>query len=535
MKIRNKLIWLIFSLVNICVVMMPWQASAQFAGGLTAQQLWVDPASGQVFIRPGHGRVPLHFEGASSRTAIDQQVAKKVDERVHQSEMQMQASTTQLQTSNLQLQQQVADLQQGWKGYMSNFGNKIKVGTLLYGDYSLYTHTGFGPQFLTQTNPPGPGNNMFNSFDITRTYLNLLFFPTDDWLFRFTPNLYRTIGSSNQKFGTNESLGTSLNGNLGLRVKYAFLRYNKGFDWWQPAKSDTITVGQQPNPLVDWEEQFFRYRFVALTPWNYLSLSSSQAGISAQGPITIGEKQYLDYDVGVFNNASFHAFEGTNTKEAMARLSYWPFGANWRFDGLGLTGFFNYGYGNTTPDAAQIPTAFKGPNSAIYRMAAMIHYSTEQMGIMFEYDLGKNSFSSGNFFSGSGPPQQFGTTPAPPKFGAFNTMTNGILNTGSSQQQGFDVLGRYHIPYTPFDLFGLYEWFMPNTKISKDPLDFQRWVVGVGYQYNEFLRFALDSQNLLFYHKQFTFPAGEVSGVGATPFAVPGDTHVFMLNVEFNY
>ncbi len=172
-------------------------------------------------------------------------------------------------------------------------------------------------------------------------------------------------------------------------------------------------------------------------------------------------------------------------------------------------------------------------------MAALIHYTTEQFGLAFEYDLGKNAFTSGNFFSGSGPPQQFGFVPAPgtpgSQYANFNSMVNGILNTGNSRQEGWDWFGHYHIPNTPFTLFGMFEQFLPNTKISKDPIDFQRYIVGIAYQYNEYLRFALDTQNLMFYHSQFTFPADANAGIPTTPNAVPRDSHSFWLNVEFNY
>ena len=70
---------------------------------------------------------------------------------------------------------------------------------LFYGDYRFYTNTGFQPQEMTQLTNPGPGNNNYNSFDITRTYLNFFFFPTKDWTLRITPNMYKTIGSSNDK------------------------------------------------------------------------------------------------------------------------------------------------------------------------------------------------------------------------------------------------------------------------------------------------------------------------------------------------
>ena len=84
-------------------------------------------------------------------------------------------------------------------------------------------------------------------------------------------------------------------------------------------------------------------------------------------------------------------------------------------------------------------------------------------------------------------------------------MTNAILNNGQSQELGFDFFGHYHIMHTPLTLFGMFQLWQPNTNVALNPLDFQRWVVGVSYQYNEYLRFAVDSQNLSYYHGQFAF------------------------------
>ena len=75
----------------------------------------------------------------------------------------------------------------------------------------------------------------------------------------------------------------------------------------------------------------YGFRYVNLTPWNYLSLSSTQQGVSIQGPIKFHESQYVDDDAGVYNNSSFHAFEQTNTKQAMGRISFYPFGAKWKY------------------------------------------------------------------------------------------------------------------------------------------------------------------------------------------------------------
>ena len=109
-------------------------------------------------------------------------------------------------------------------------------------------------------------------------------------------------------------------------------------------------------------------------------------------------------------------------------------------------------------------------------------------------------------------------------------------------------MGRYHIPTTPLTLFGIFQLFQPNTNVAKDPFDFQRWVVGVSYEYNESLRFSLDSDNLDFYQGQGNFPVAEAksfnSAAAFTPISlkqgfisdvVPRDIHSFFLHVEFDY
>ena len=306
-------------------------------------------------------------------------------------------------------------------------------------------------------------------------------------------------------------------------------------------KGDTVSIGQIQNPLVDWEEQMYGYRYVNLTPWNYLSLSSTQQGVSLQGPIKFHDKQYIEYDAGVYNNASFHTYENTNTKQVMGRVSVYPFGAKWRFDGLGFTGFYDYGYGNITADtftgtnpAATAPfyTAGKAHQT---RIAGLVHYNTELWGLAFEYDQGHNAFSSGNLFSSSAPTGKYANN---------NTLAQGLLNNGRAVEQGYDIFGHLHIPQTPFTLFGMFEWFQPNTKVDVNPFDFQRWIAGISYQYNEFLRFSINTQNVSYYHQNFAFSqtyANTFAPVFASPAgksvsnAVFRDDHSLFLNMEFNY
>ncbi len=579
---------------NIAVLVVSCIATLGFAGRLLAQsadgsdpiiRLYVDPATHIVYTVPGRGRRLLTEVPTSAlSTQRLEQRQDQTDERVDQERAriaELQAQNEMLQSSNDNLNKQVADIKPAWSAYTSNFQDKFRIGTLFYGDYRFYTHTGFQPQELTQLNNPGPWNNNYNSFDITRTYLNVYFFPTKDWTLRLTPNMYKTIGSSNDKIGQNTGFGSNLDGNLGVRMKYAYL---ENTSLWQNLNVPTlgggnIRFGEIPNPLVDWEENLYGFRYVNLTPWNYLSLSSTQLGVALEGPIKpfSDGKTYADYALGVYDNSSFHAYEQTSTKQVMGRLSVYPFGNDWRFQGLGMTGFYDYGYGNTTPDTASIPTVLKGSNAHISRIAALLHYSAEQWGLAGEFDYGNNAFSAGNLFSGSGPADEFGTatgsavTASPPTgffgntctasapcynpasgFGAQTAAWNALLNNGQARQVGYDMFGHYHIPNTKLTAFGMYQWFMPNDKVKPvDPLDFERFIVGVSYQYNEFLRFALDTQNMLFYHNQMAMtvpqlekynyvPGATLNGrkvpkTGFIPNLVPFDTHSIFLNVEFSY
>lgn len=550
------------------------RAAAQSAGTTSSVpvKLWVDQRTGQVFIRPGKGRVPMEVSAPVDQSALERQVTQKVEANT---QAQIQQNTAQLQQQNAALTQQVNQMTPAWESYVNNFQDKFRIGALFYGDYRFYNNTGFQPQELTQLTNPGPGNNDYNSFDVTRTYLNVFFFPTPDWTLRITPNLYKTIGSANDKVGQNTGFGSNLDGNMGVRIKYASLTYSGLWDHVPMLKGGTVSFGSIANPLVAWEEDLYGFRYVNLTPWNYLSLSSTQIGMDIAGPVKLfgPELNYLDYDIGAYDNASFHAFEQTDTKEFMARLTAYPFGAAWRFQGLGITGFYNYGYGNTTPDNADVPTALKGGNAHIERVAALVHYYTTQWGIAGEFDYGYNAFSASNLFSGSGPADAFGfptgtaiskgtfagntctsATPCYPLVNTYGPQTaayEAILNNGQATSRGFDAFGHYHIPETPLTLFGMFQWFMPNQKFADNPLDFQRWIVGVSYQFNEYLRFALDTQNFSYYHGQQSIPisylskfgyapGGKFNGqllpkTGSIPSMVPRDTHSIFANVEFSY
>ena len=552
-------------------------APARSADG-QAITLYTDPGSGQVYTKRCKRCVKLgEYIPAGSTEEIERKVERRVTQQTQaqldQERAAMQADEAakqaQQQQWNAEMAKQVSEIQPFAREFGDRWFKKISIGTTVFAYYGFWSHTGFGPQFMDANQQwPGPGNNTFNEFAINRTYIDLRFTPVDDLSMRITPDMYamvntgtkctatssstkpvttttKCVASSGDASGVNTGWAQTLDGNLGLRLKYAYLDYNTFFQKVakiDAMRDDKFTFGQQPNPLVDWEENLWGFRYTALTPWNYTSISSAQVGASMKGPIKVNETQYADYDFGVYDDASFHALEQSASKQVMGRVTINPFGAKSRYDSFGLTGFYDYGYSNKcTPDVNSI----EGNNTTcghFARAAALAHYTAATWGLIGEWDYGHNAFSSSNLFSGSAPSDAIGiASPAglygQPSFTPWYKMVGGILNT-QAVQMGWDFMGHYDIPYTPFTAFGLFQQFLPNTRVEKNPLDFQRYDLGVQWLINKYLRVSLDSQAIMYYQHQFTFPAAHVKGQGwtpAVPDAVPHDTHAFFLHLEFKY
>jgi hypothetical protein len=414
---------------------------------------------------------------------------------------------------------------------------KVRLGALFYADWAWYNTTGFGPQFTTQTNYVGPGNNNFNEFEVHRTYINLFYSPSDHVTLRLTPNIYReAITGSADKAGATGAIGASADGNLTFRLKYGYLEFGKLFEDASAFKNTNMRFGQQMNPLVDWEEALWDYRWLSLTPWNYLSLSSTQVGASMNGPIGKDGKTYLDYQIGVFNDVSFHAFEYSEQKQFMARASFYPMGAKTRFQGLGLTIFYDHAYTNNAPDQ----------NSAapVVRVAALAHYTTPDNGVLLgaEYDYGKNAFSTGNMFSGSAPQDLSGIGVT--QYAGMTKLASAVLAGTETKQQGWNVFGRGTFPHSKFSVFAWDEFFQPNTNVPDDPLEFYHVIAGVAYRVSPRWRIAVSSQHVIYKHSQFTYSPADLAGFNpalatANPAgianAVPNDVHATFLNFEFSF
>jgi hypothetical protein len=352
----------------------------------------------------------------------------------------------------------------------------FKIGATFYGNFSHYTDAGFGPAFQDlPTTQLGPGNSGLNTFEVTRAYINLFYTPNEHVTLRITPDIYRLS-----------------DGNLSFRLKYGFVDFQKIFGDGA-FKNAKLTFGQTQQPLTDWEEGLSGYRYAYLTPWNYLSLSSTYVGAKLHGPIDFNGTEYLDYDIGVFTTASFHSTETNDKKQVMARLTWYPMGTTADRAGLGLTVFENYGYNTKLPSQKSTP---------LNRLSILAHYQTHNKAyqIAFEYQLGRNATSGGNMFSGSSPASD----------DPFYTLANSYILAGDrTRQQGFAVFGHARLGNSPFSLWGLYQHFQPNTnfdyasyELTANPLDFARTVGGIAYKVTDHFDVAFGDQNFHWLHPQ---------------------------------
>ncbi len=369
----------------------------------------------------------------------------------------------------------------------------FKVGATFYGNFSHYTGTGYGPAFQDLvTTQLAPGNDGLNTFELTRGYINFFYSPSDKVTLRITPDIYRAS-----------------DGSLTYRLKYGYVDLQNIFGNGT-FKKTKLTFGQTTEPLIDWEEALSSHRYTYLLPWNYLTLSSTYDGVKLHGPIEWNGKEYLDYDLGVFNSTSFHHVETNDRKSVMGRLTLYPFGTKVDRTGLGFTVFDGYGYSNTLPSQN---------STAINTFSLLAHYQTHDKGyqIAFEYQLGHNAVSAGTMFSGAGPAGG----------SAFSSLAGTVLGGAHTRQQGFDVFGHARLGHSPFSLWGLYMNFQPNTNFSPasagltdNPMDFTRTVGGIAYKVTDHFDVAFGDQNFHWVH-----PQGQTGP----------DTNGLVVWTEFNY
>ena len=193
----------------------------------------------------------------------------------------------------------------------------IRVGATLYTDYTFTQ----APEVTD-----GDGNMIHaNAFNVNRSYINVTGNISHVVAFRLTPDIARENGS-----------GSSLNGSLVFRVKYAFLQTN--LDDWMWTGS-WARFGIQQTPMLDFEENIYRYRFQGTVFAEREGfLTSSDAGVSFRAALP---KDYGELHAGLYNGEGYSKGESNNEKAFQVRGTVRPLPRGAASRGLRFTGFWD--------------------------------------------------------------------------------------------------------------------------------------------------------------------------------------------------
>ncbi len=194
----------------------------------------------------------------------------------------------------------------------------IRVGATLFADYT-YT--------ADPESRDADGNTFSqNAFNIARSYINITGSLSRVIAFRFTPDIAQEIGT-----------GSSLNGSLTFRVKYAYLQTN--LDQWLTAGT-WARFGMQPTAFVNFSEDLYRYRFqgpIMVDREGFLSSSDAGAAFHYNLP-----GNYGDIHAGVYNGDTYRRTEVNDQKAVQVRGTMRPFPkASPVLRGLRVTGFYH--------------------------------------------------------------------------------------------------------------------------------------------------------------------------------------------------
>ena len=472
----NMLPTFIFATAAVLALVFAFSGAGKaYASGAA---LYENPNTGEIFLKPGPGRVKV---GQSVINQLLKPNAKKTTEQIKN----LKTTEKKLETSLKTVKSQTLP---AWTKHVS-------LGALIYMGYGYYTQTGLTEGSLQlQENPPATGNNGYNAFNVNRAYLIFLYHQ-DNWFLKVTPNINKSDNSAYS--------GGSTGGNEYFRLKYAFLQFNHVYD----ANGLTVNLkaGQFPTPMVAWEDGLLGYHVAERTPWGFLNVTSTQAGLGVSGKYRSNGKVYLAYNAGFFDNAAFHANETVDQKSPQARLTIYPLGADSGLNGLSISGYYAWAEDNSSfGDAAIGPNT----NSPETRVSAVLDYKTPNANIALQYDYAINHVvepgagESGDNDSYCGIESDV--------YGCYTSSTMPPITSlydGHNVEHGYDAFGYYNIPNTRFGVFGLiqryyYEATNYNTNgdslTGGNPFDFQRSVAGVAYRLNKHVTLTADWQNYQF-------------------------------------
>src|SRR6185436_2640135 len=177
----------------------------------------------------------------------------------------------------------------------------IRVGVVIYPDYTFTTD----PETVD-----ADGNVIHaNSFNVTRSYINVTGSISHLIAFRVTPDVTRETNTA-----------SVLNGSLVFRIKYAYAQFN--LDDWM-TRGSYARFGIQQTPWLDYAEGIYRYRFqgtMFVEREGYFASADAGASFHYQLP-----SNYGDVHVGVFNGENYNRAEANDQKALQIRGTVRPF------------------------------------------------------------------------------------------------------------------------------------------------------------------------------------------------------------------
>ncbi len=520
---KRKLSFAIIFAMAIAVfgfVFMGISPARSYAGGAT---LYENTATGEVFLTPGPGRVKV---GQSVVNQLLKPNTKKTTEQINN----LKATEKKLEVS---LKTVKGETLPAWT-------KNVSLGALVYMGYGYYNNTGFSGPLQLEENPPATGNNNYDAFNVNRAYLIFLYHE-DNWFLKITPNIYKTSNNS------------TTFGNEYFRLKYAFLQFNHIYD----ANGFTVNLklGQFTTPMVAWEDGLLGYHMAERTPWGFLGVTSTQAGIGVSGKFRANGKIYLAYNAGIFNGAAFHANEDVDQKSPQVRVSLYPFGADSQLNGLGISGYYAWAQANNFYGGTGLVTT-DNPSA---RASAILDYKTPQGLIALEYDYAinqvggfANSTDAGSW-CGVNSSSVYGCNNAGASY-PFNVSADSLaIAEQHNTEHGIDAFGYYNIPNSKFGVFGLIQRYYYSTPPASalatagfatmpygNPYNFQRGVIGVAYRLNSHITFTVDEQNYQFLnakdYRDYSLTTGEGKNDLYTNYGqYMGDTNAYFMQVRIAF
>ncbi len=196
----------------------------------------------------------------------------------------------------------------------------VRVGGVIWPDFVV----NFDPKITDAT-----GNEVSQSaFGVGRAYINVTGQLNHVIQFRITPDITRETGT-----------GSSVNGSLVFRLKYAYAQFNLD-DWmW---RGTYVRAGMIQTPIVGFEEDLYRYRFQGTVfPDREGYLSSADFGVMFR---TQFAKNYGEVVAAVYNGDAYTRADPNNQKALQVRGTLRPLPGPGPWRGLRVSGFYDHDY-----------------------------------------------------------------------------------------------------------------------------------------------------------------------------------------------